>query len=130
MVFIPSCLLSAGAASLLFVIKDTSQPWMAFLFAVCFGLGLGAVGPVFFATMADLFGGRYFGSILGIAVLGFSLGGSISPWLAGFLHDRTGSYSVAFLIVIGSMVASAVLMWLIAPRKLRPAPSRASRQLS
>lgn len=130
MVFIPSCLLSAGAASLLFVIQDTSQPWMAFLFAVCFGLSLGAVGPVFFATMADLFGGKYFGSILGTTTLGFSLGGSISPWLAGFLHDKTGSYSVAFLIVIGSMVTSAMLMWLLAPRKLRLVPGRAPRQPS
>jgi MFS family permease len=129
-VFIPSCLISAGAASLLFLVRDTSQPWMAFLFAVCFGLGLGAVGPIFFATVADLFGGRYFGSILGIATLGFSLGGGISPWLAGFIYDKTNSYSVSFLIVIGSLVASAVLMWLIAPRKLRLVPSRAPRQLS
>ncbi len=118
-VFIPSCLLSAGAASLLFLMSDTSQPWMPFLFAVCFGLGLGAAAPVFYATVADLFHGRHFGSIQGTVVLGFSLGGAIAPWLAGLLHDKTGSYFVSFIILLASLLVSVVLMWLIAPRKLR-----------
>lgn len=124
-VFIPSCLLSAGATSLLFLIRDTSQPWMPFLFAVCFGLGLGALAPVFSATVADLFQGKYFGAIQGTITLGFSLGGAISPWLAGFLYDKTGSYFVAFLLVLGSLVASAVLMWLVAPHKVRPVSTKA-----
>ncbi len=118
-VFIPSCLLSAGAVSLLFLMSDTSQPWMPFLFAVCFGLGLGAAAPVFYATVADLFHGRHFGSIQGTVVLGFSLGGAIAPWLAGFLYDKTGSYFVSFIILLASLLVSVVLMWLIAPRKLR-----------
>ncbi|NVM26409.1 MAG: MFS transporter [Desulfobacterales bacterium] len=123
-VFIPSCLLSVGAVSLLFLIKDTSQPWMPFLFAVCFGLGLGTAAPVFFTTVADLFQGKYFGSILGTVVLGFSLGGAIAPWLAGFLHDRTDSYFTSFLILFSSLIASMVLMFLIAPRKVKPVPTR------
>jgi MFS family permease len=119
-VFIPSCLLSAAAVALLFFIKDASHLWMPVLFAVCFGFGMGPLGPVFFATTADLFGGRHFGSILGTAIIGFSLGGAISPWLAGFLHDITRSYLPSFFIIAGSMVATALLMWLIAPRKIRP----------
>ena len=119
-VFIPSCLLGAGAMSLLFFIEDTSQPWMPFLFAVAFGLGLGATGPVFSATVADLFSGKHFGSIQGAITLGFALGGAVSPWLAGFLHDRTGSYFTSFLIALFSLVASAVSMWLIAPSKTKP----------
>jgi len=119
-VFIPSCLLSAGAVCLLFLITDTSRPWMPFLFAVCLGLGLGAAAPVLLVTVADLFQGRHFGSIMGCIILGFSLGGAAAPWLAGFLHDRTGSYSVTFLIVLGCLIASAVLMWLVAPSKTGP----------
>jgi sugar phosphate permease len=119
-VFIPSCLLSAASVSLLFLIQDTSHPWMAVLFAACFGLGLGPIGPVLFATIADLFHGRHFGSILGTIVIGFSLGGAIAPWLAGFLHDITNSYFPTFFILMGSLIATAVLMWLVAPSKLRP----------
>ena len=121
-VFIPSCLLCAGSVLLLFVIRDTSQPWLPFLFAICFGLGLGSAPPVFFATVADLFQGKSFGSVQGTIVLGFSLGGTIAPWLAGFLHDRTDSYFTTFVILLGSLIASMVLMWLISPRKLRPVP--------
>jgi len=119
-VFIPSCLLSAGAVSLLFLIRDTSHLWMPLLFAVCFGLGVGAAGPVFFSTAADLFHGRHFGSILGTVAIGFSLGGAIGPPLAGFIHDKTNSYLPAFFIIMGSLIAAAVLMWLIAPSKIRP----------
>lgn len=123
-VFIPGCLLSAGAISLLFFIKDTSQPWMPFLFAICFGLTFGPTVPLMFVVVADLFQGRHFGSIQGTVMVGLSLGGAISPWLAGFLHDKTGSYSVTFLILMGALVASAVLMWLLAPRKVRPVPGQ------
>jgi len=119
-VFIASCLLSAAAVSLLFLIRDTSHPWMPILFAVSFGLGIGAAGPVFFSTVADLFQGRHFGSILGTITVGFALGGAIAPWLAGYLHDITKSYFLAFFIILGALIASAVLMWLIAPGKIRP----------
>jgi MFS family permease len=119
-VFTPCCLLGIGAVSLLFLIRDTSQPWMPFLFATGFGLGVGAAVPVFFTAVADLFQGRNFGSIQGTVVLGFSLGGAIAPWLAGFLHDVSDSYFVTYLILLGSLVASMVLMWLAAPRRIRP----------
>jgi len=123
-IFIPSCLLSAVAVSFLFLIKDTSHPWLSFLYAVFFGLGIGTAAPVFFTTVADLFQGRHFGSIQGAVVLGFSLGGTIAPWLAGFLHDKTGSYFSTFLILLGSVLISILLMWLVAPRKIWPVPSR------
>jgi sugar phosphate permease len=125
-VFIPSCLLSAVAISLLFLIRDASHLWMPVLFAVCFGLGVGAAGPVFFSAAADLFQGRHFGSILGTITLGFSLGGAIGPSLAGFIHDKTNSYFFAFFIILGSLISAALLMWLIAPRKIAPVPARAA----
>lgn len=121
-VFIFSCLLSAMAVCLLFLIKDTSQPWIAFLFAVSFGLGLGAGGPVFFTTVADFFQGRNFGAIQGTVVLGFSLGGAVAPWLAGFMHDKTGNYFATFLILLSSLLASIFLMWLVSAKKLSPVP--------
>jgi MFS family permease len=116
-VFIPSCLLCAAAAGLLFWIADAAHPWMPVLFSVAFGLGLGTAAPVFFATVADRFHGRSFGAIQGTVVLGFSLGGAIAPSLAGFLHDLTGTYFATFLILIGAMLASAICMWFAAPRK-------------
>ena len=119
-VFMFSCLLSCLAVCLLFLIKDASHPWLAFLFAVCLGLGIGTGGPVFFASVADFFQGRYFGAILGTVVLGFSLGGAVAPWLAGFMHDKTGTYFSTFLILLGSSLMSILLMWLVSAFKIRP----------
>jgi nitrate/nitrite transporter NarK len=87
-------------------------------------LGLGIAGPAFFAKIADLFQGRYFGSILGTIVLGFSLGGALAPWLAGFIHDRTGSYFPTFLLMAGSLLISILLMWLVSAQKIRPVPGQ------
>jgi len=109
--FIWSCLVGMGAVCLLFFIKDTSHPWMAFLFVVLFGIGFGPTAPVFFTRVAGLFQGKHFGSIQGFTVLGISLGGTLAPWLAGFLHDQTGSYFITFWIILGSLAVSCVLMW-------------------
>jgi len=122
-VFIPSCLLGAGAIPLLFLIRDASHLWMPLLFAVCFGLGVGAAGPVFYSTAADLFQGRNFGSILGTITFGFSIAGATGPPLAGFIHDKTNSYFPAFCLILGSLIAAAVLMWLIAPGKITSVPA-------
>jgi cyanate permease len=53
-------------------------------------------------------------------VLGFSLGGTLSPWLAGYLYDTTGSYDSAFALLIAALLASALMMRLVAPGKLSP----------
>ncbi len=119
-VFMPACLLAIAAASLLFLMGDASHRWIPLLFAVGYGLGIGVAVPVFFTAVADLFQGRNFGSIQGTVVLGFSLGAALAPWLAGFLNDMTGSYFTTFLILLGSLIASMVMMRLVAPGKLRP----------
>ncbi len=116
-VFVPACLLAIGGISLLFVIRDTSEPFLPFLFAVGFGLGLGTMAPVFFATVADLFQGRHFGAIQGTIVLGFAFGGAIAPWLSGFLYDKTHSYFTTFLIVLACSIITGTLMWLVARKQ-------------
>jgi sugar phosphate permease len=119
-IFIPGCLLCALATVLLFFVEDPSRPWIGFLFAALFGLGLGAGAPVFFTTVADLFHGEYFGTIQGTVVMGCSLGGALSPWLAGMLHDQTGTYHATYLLLIGSMLICILLMRLAAPSRIRP----------
>jgi hypothetical protein len=47
--------------------------------------------------------------------------------VAGALHDRTGSYTLAFTIAIGASAVSAVAIWLAAPRKVRAVAGRVHR---
>ncbi len=119
-VYIPACALSIGAVCMLFAIQDASQPWMAYLFAVLFGAGMGAMPPVLFASVADLFHGKSYGAIMGTVALGFSLGGALSPWLAGHLHDVSNSYTSTLYMLVAALVVCGLMVWLAAPRKLNP----------
>jgi sugar phosphate permease len=123
-VYLPACLLSIASACLLFVIRDASQPWMAYLFAVCFGFGIGVLPPILFAAVADLFHGRSYGAIQGMMVTGISAGGAISPWLSGLLFDITGSYTPMLSILVAALVACGLLVQLAAPGRLSPVPAR------
>ncbi len=118
--FIPASLVAAGAGLLLFGITDTSQPWLPVAFGVVFGLSLGSAPCVFYATVGDLFHGKHYGRIVGMMVMGFAMGGTLSPWLAGYLYDTTGSYQSTFVLLIAGMLVTAALMWFVAPRKLNP----------
>jgi cyanate permease len=51
-------------------------------------------------------------------------GGAAGPWVAGALHDATGSYTPVFTIAIGCCVVSAAAIWLAAPRKVRAVAGR------
>ncbi len=73
----------------------------SFILLVCFAAFLGtgyggfiALSPV---VTAELFGLVGLGSILGAMYTAAGIGGLIGPPLAGYLIDRTGSYSPAIL---------------------------------
>jgi MFS family permease len=86
-----------------------------YVYALLFGLGFGARGPIITAIAAQIFPGRRFGAIYGLLSVGNGLGGAIGPWFAGAMFDWTGSYRVAFLLSTGFCVAGAVCFWLARP---------------
>ena len=129
-VFAPGCILAAAATSLLFAVHSPSMTWLAAACMFFCGLGMGAAVTTFFATVADLFQGRNYGSIMGFVTFGFSIGGAFSPWFAGYLNDVTGSYTIAIGMVAGALVLGAILVLLAAPGKLRPVPGVWSRTRS
>lgn len=118
--FIPVCLMCAGFVSLYFLMRDTSTPWLPPIIAVGFGLTFGSLCCVLNATLADLFQGKHYGSIAGTMIVGFAVGGTLSPWLAGHLHDITGNYTITYAVLVAALIAAATMMWFVAPRKLRP----------
>jgi MFS family permease len=111
-----SCTLMLTALIALASVKDTSQPWLLYMFAICFGYGGGFFTPTMTAGAADIFHGRHFGSIAGILLTGMGIGGAIGPWLGGFIHDVTGSYTSAFFLSMGAFAIACVAFWLAAPR--------------
>jgi MFS family permease len=86
-------------------------------------LGYGLVSVVG-AIPAEIFQGRHYGSIFGTLMLSAIAGGAAGPWIAGVVHDVTGSYQLAFWIAIALSLLSAVTIWLAAPRKVRAVAGR------
>jgi MFS family permease len=111
----------------LLAIKQHPTPALLYLMVAFQGvLGYG-VTSVFPAIPAELFQGRHYGTIFGTLSLASLVGGAIGPWAAGALYDATGTYTIAFLLAIGTSVLSAVAIWLAAPRKVRAVTGRVHR---
>jgi MFS family permease len=107
---------AVGTLALLSI--ETSQhPAGLYVYAILFGLGFGARGPIITAIAAQLFPGRRFGAIYGYLSVGNGLGGAIGPWFAGALFDLTGSYRTPFLIATLFCVAGSVCFWLAEGRR-------------
>jgi MFS family permease len=102
---------AGGTAALLALAVVPGAGWLV-VFAVLFGLGFGARGPIITAMASEWFGGRRFGVIYGILNLGNGVAGAIGPWFGGAVHDATGSYRLAFLAAIGFSACGATCFWL------------------
>ncbi len=107
------------AIFVLMLIRDTSSPWMLYLFAVFFGVFQGIDRPIVMVAKADVFPGKHLGAIMGVNNLGYGLGAAFGAWLAGYIFDVTGSYTLAFTIAILLMIGSIAFLWAAAPRKVR-----------
>jgi MFS family permease len=103
---------TAGGA--LALVAAESWPHTAWLvvYALLFGLGFGARGPIITAIAAERFGGRRFGVIYGVLNMGNGVGGGVGPWFAGAIHDVVGSYRLAFLSCVLFSALGAVCFWL------------------
>jgi len=95
--------------------------WMMVIAQGALGYGLTSVVG---AIPAEIFQGRHYGSIFGTLMLSAIAGGAAGPWVAGVLHDVTGSYRLVFWIAIAVSLLSAVTIWLAAPRKVRAVAGR------
>ena len=101
---------ATGALALLALDRHPHVFWLG-VYAVVFGLGFGARGPIITAMAGDLFAGRSFGVIYGVLSVGNGLGSALGPWFAGLMHDVTGSYRVAFVFSIACSVVGAACFW-------------------
>jgi len=107
---------SIGALVALVSVGDTSQPWLLYIYATCFGFGAGLYSPAVLAGAADIFHGRHFGAIAGMLLTGMGIGGGIGPWLGGYIYDISGSYSSTFVPCMLCFGLAGLAFWIAAPR--------------
>lgn len=74
--------------------------WMLILFAIIYGFAHGGYATLISPMVAEQFGLRSHGAILGIIIFFGTIGGAVGPVFAGYLFDVTSSYQSSFLACI------------------------------
>ena len=99
----------------LFWLASTTEIWSLYLFAAIFGFTYGGFAALNSPMVAELFGLRAHGVVLGIITFGGTIGGAIGPVVAGYIFDIRESYQLAFLISGTVAVVIAILASMLGP---------------
>jgi len=105
-------------AALLLLRTTPNKPLLLLMVGAQGFLGYGLTS-VLGAIPAEIFQGKHYGTIFGTLMLSSLAGGATGPWVAGMIHDATGSYAMAFMIALGFCGFSALSIWIASPRKIR-----------
>jgi len=89
--------------------------WALYLFAVVFGLAYGGAEALISPVVAELFGLKALGAILGATIFAATLGGTVTPLMSGYIFDVTTSYQSAFVVLAAFSVVALVLVLLLKP---------------
>ena len=106
--------LQAIGVSLMIVPGNAAVMWLGI---IVFGLGFGGLGALIVLVVQEAFGLREFGSIIGaiqVAQIASQAGG---PELAGRTRDATGSFDLAFMVVIALFLTGIAALLLARPLK-------------
>jgi len=95
--------------------------WFFYLFAALFGLGYSSVATMMVRMTRYIFGNRALGSIFSVLMVADGIGMGLGPWLAGYIFDLTGGYSLTFMGVAVALALAAVMTGLVRPATARRA---------
>ncbi len=101
----------AGSLFLLNLTSATAYP-----FCVLFGLGFGGTYVTIQLMVAECFGIRSLGKILGVVTFAETIGAAGGNILTGTLFDRTGSYALSFRVIVACAFLALILMALLKPQ--------------
>jgi cyanate permease len=89
-----------------------------YLLLFFYGIAHGLPTPLFIISISRYFGRKAFGAISGTAIMFMSPAAFISPVVAGWIFDTTGSYSAALILFTSaSFVVVILLSFLKTPKK-------------
>ena len=110
----------------LIALEHTPSYGLLYLMVISQGFLGYAVTSVMGPIVAEIFEGPHYGTIFGAMTVALTGGGAVAPWVAGVIHDATGSYRLAWALAIVCCVVSVAAIWIAAPRKVRVVPGRIS----
>lgn len=101
------------------VFAFTSELWHLVIFVITWGFGFGASIPVRFALIADLFGRRHYGSIMGTLMTTSAVFGVIAPVLVGWIFDIRGNYREPFLLMAFTILIAIPMILTLGQARVR-----------
>tara|TARA_B100000029_G_scaffold137229_1_gene132027 strand:- start:55668 stop:56906 length:1239 start_codon:yes stop_codon:yes gene_type:complete len=111
-------MLSIGLQMLgVIIIAQVDAAHLLWLGIFVFGLGFGGLGALALLVVQEMFGMKEFGGIMGIMQVGMIASGTGAPMMAGAIHDSSGSFDSAFLIVAAIFVVGIAALALAKPIK-------------
>ena len=94
----------------LVLLQFAQDTWMWYLFAAIFGFGYGGEVALISPIVAEFFGLKAHGAILGVVAFLYHIGCGVGPLLVGHIFDITNSYYFAFMVCIAISVAGIILL--------------------
>jgi MFS family permease len=108
----------------LFILVLKYQTLVSFYILACaFGFTFVMGAPLLPMLLGKLYGYSNIGLISGVVVTVHHMSGGLWVYVAGLLHDKTGSYSPAFLLSAAISLMAFLMMILIREKRLGPPPS-------
>ena len=80
------------------------------LCTLIFGIGYGAIWPVYAASAVDYFSKESAGSVVGLWTIYLGVGSMLSPVVTGWTIDATGGYVWAFILAMISAIISLLFL--------------------
>jgi MFS family permease len=99
-----------------FLWAASSSAWPLATFALLFGVFYGGFVALAPTLVADSFGGRNVGALIGILYTSVAFGTLVGPSAAGFVFDASGSYQVPILASAAANLLAAAILALVTRR--------------
>ncbi len=84
--------------------------WALYTLAVAFGLGFGALFPVYSVAIRDHLPITEIGRRTGVIFLFGAVAMGFGSWMGGYLFDLTGSYTLPFLIGVAFNIGNVIIV--------------------
>lgn len=113
----PTALSFVGRVAVFGLIMVDQSALSVTIFALVFGATFLVTAPLTVVFVSQSFGARHLGALIGLITMVHHIFGGVGAYLGAALFDVTGTYDVAFAIMLGlSLLAAVLTVMLKSPR--------------
>jgi len=102
-----------GLALFILLLSILKAVWMLYCFVLFYGMFHGSRISAHVGILGEFFGMNSLGEIIGISMAVAMFTGAFAPYLAGLIFDSTGSYFIAFMIVMMLLLGGGIIATVI-----------------